>query len=440
MDKKKRLPKAKDGRIIKRVYEKGRETTVFSSKKQTPAKKRASRPRRLAVPQEARISAQPIAAYQEQEKPVLAAAEASPRGQEFAEHKKPFVDSYDLPPDYSRTQLTLILKDPFWIYAYWDIARHSVEFLRSVVSGEQIDRAKTVLRMYDVTLKDFNGSNANSYFDIEVGNFTNNWYVSLWIDNVSYIGDIGLQIPDGRFFTLARSNFVQTPRSTYSPRTEQIWMNVEERKPITAYVTSKLKMPKALKAALPLKVSIGRKKKIVYITEENVREFYGSLSPLLRKVISSRLADLYDKKVEILDILLEGEGEEEKKIIFSQILPQRHFIRKLVLGSSLDVAVFGGGSEHIIKSGASNFVEERIRQRKFFFEIGTELIVYGRTEPDAEVYLGEKKVNLRHDGTFAMRFALPDGKIPLEFKAISGDKVETRKINTYVERDTRSGD
>ncbi len=47
---------------------------------------------------------------------------------------------------------------------------------------------------------------------------------------------------------------------------------------------------------------------------------------------------------------------------------------------------------------------------------------------------GEKEVKLNFDGTFSLRFALPDGKIPLDFTAHSYDKLEKRSINTAVER------
>ena len=94
------------------------------------------------------------------------------------------------------------------------------------------------------------------------------------------------------------------------------------------------------------------------------------------------------------------------------------------------------GSENI-HGGASEFVYPS-KKRQFFFEIGAELIVYGRTEHDAEVKLGDKKVGLRPDGTFSMRFALPDGKIALPFAATSKDKIDTRKITTEVERKTRT--
>jgi len=92
-----------------------------------------------------------------------------------------------------------------------------------------------------------------------------------------------------------------------------------------------------------------------------------------------------------------------------------------------------GGASEILSSGASER-HQGAKARKFFFELWTELIVYGRTEPDAMVKHGDKVVTLRPDGTFTMRFALPDGNIPLDFTATSNDKVETRRIATAVER------
>jgi hypothetical protein len=37
-----------------------------------------------------------------------------------------------------------------------------------------------------------------------------------------------------------------------------------------------------------------------------------------------------------------------------------------------------------------------------------------------------------------MRFGLPDGHVPLEFTAISADKIEKRGIFTYVDRNTKT--
>ncbi len=72
--------------------------------------------------------------------------------------------------------------------------------------------------------------------------------------------------------------------------------------------------------------------------------------------------------------------------------------------------------------------------RKFRFWIATELILYGGTEPDAHVTVQGKEVKLRPDGTFSLRFALPDGKIGLPVTAASGDGLEERTIETNVKK------
>ena len=125
-------------------------------------------------------------------------------------------------------------------------------------------------------------------------------------------------------------------------------------------------------------------------------------------------------------------GKEWKDLLYFRRLAGTNYGRKVTIGAS--EFAYLGGSENS-RGGASEFVQSD-KKRKFFFEIGAELIVYGRTEPDAEVRLGDKKVDLRPDGTFSIRLALPDGKISLPFTATSSDKVETRKIATEVERKT----
>jgi hypothetical protein len=72
--------------------------------------------------------------------------------------------------------------------------------------------------------------------------------------------------------------------------------------------------------------------------------------------------------------------------------------------------------------------------RGFKLWVATELILYGGTEPDARVTVQGKEVKLRPDGTFSLRFALPDGKIDLPVTAASSDGVEERTIETDVSK------
>jgi uncharacterized protein len=78
------------------------------------------------------------------------------------------------------------------------------------------------------------------------------------------------------------------------------------------------------------------------------------------------------------------------------------------------------------------------KQRKFWFVLDCELIVYGATEPDAKVTIDGREVPLRPDGTFTLRFAFPDGKNVLPVKAVSSDKVEERTITPIVSRETKT--
>ena len=173
--------------------------------------------------------------------------------------------------------------------------------------------------------------------------------------------------------------------------------------------------------------SLSKRRKI-YLSEADLRAYYSRFSPLLRERLFSRIS----RKSIYRYLYSSMSGSEWRDLLYFRRLHGTKFGRKVMIGAS--EFAYLGGSENL-QGGSSEFVQPD-KKRKFFFEIGAELIVYGRTEPDAEVKLGDKKIDLRPDGTFSMRFALPDGKIPLPFTATSKDKIDTRKITTQVERKT----
>ena len=74
---------------------------------------------------------------------------------------------------------------------------------------------------------------------------------------------------------------------------------------------------------------------------------------------------------------------------------------------------------------------------EFPFHVDTELIVHGVTHPDARVTLRGEPVRLRPDGTFAVRFSLPDRRHVLPVVAQSGDGAEQRTIVLAVDRNTK---
>ena len=99
-------------------------------------------------------------------------------------------------------------------------------------------------------------------------------------------------------------------------------------------------------------------------------------------------------------------------------------------------AVFSRASSWGVSSLSSQALAKPSSNKAFWLVADCELILYGATEPDAYVTVSGRKVKLNTDGTFSMRFALPDGGMDLPIKAVSKDESETREIKIKVSRAT----
>jgi hypothetical protein len=79
------------------------------------------------------------------------------------------------------------------------------------------------------------------------------------------------------------------------------------------------------------------------------------------------------------------------------------------------------------------------KRKGFWFNVNAELIIYGATEPDATVTIGGRRIQLRRDGTFSFRFALPDGSYELPVQATSVDGDDARSAHLKFRRGTEYG-
>lgn len=134
----------------------------------------------------------------------------------------------DLPSGYNETGLTIMARDPEWVYAYWDLNEDQINWLRRTYV-HLWDNSKSVLRVYDVTgVVHFEGCNANSYFDIPVDENAGSWYFCTGRPNNDFCVDLGRLFVDGTFVTIARSNKTSTPRNTVSDKIDHDWAMVSE--------------------------------------------------------------------------------------------------------------------------------------------------------------------------------------------------------------------
>ena len=131
------------------------------------------------------------------------------------------VEEIFIPHRYNETRITALVKDPEWVYTYWDIESNAVARLG-------LRDCRLAVRVYDVTDLSFDGGNAHYHFDIDVTVDSGSWFIKIPESNRNYCLEIGYFDSEGRFQTLARSNVVSVPRSGVSEVYDEKWMVVEE--------------------------------------------------------------------------------------------------------------------------------------------------------------------------------------------------------------------
>ena len=132
-------------------------------------------------------------------------------------------EQYALPPGYGDTRIVLMVKDPWWLYAYWEVQPQVERAARRHLTPEEVIGLQTVLRVYDVTEVACPDDPAHRWFDIPLSGLAMNWHLHTNAPNRSFVVDVGLLTRGGRFLLLARSNRVTTPRAGPSEVIDEAW-------------------------------------------------------------------------------------------------------------------------------------------------------------------------------------------------------------------------
>lgn len=131
-----------------------------------------------------------------------------------------------LPAFYGEDRLALLVRDPWWIFAYWEITPQLADRCIRQIDKQRLTGRKTVLRVYDVTgvvLPKF-----HSFFDIELNVPADNWYIDVGRPDREWTAEIGFRTDGGKFFPLVRSNRVRTPAFGISEVLDEEWMLPED--------------------------------------------------------------------------------------------------------------------------------------------------------------------------------------------------------------------
>lgn len=134
--------------------------------------------------------------------------------------------SFNLPHGYGDNKLVLMVRDPWTIFAYWEIKKEIEDSLRSEIAKRGLEVSKSTLRVYDVTGLDHN-SCSNIVFDFELTNNAESWYIHGEPER-EWVAEVGLLCANGEYFRIVRSNVVRTPANRVSDVLDEEWMCPEE--------------------------------------------------------------------------------------------------------------------------------------------------------------------------------------------------------------------
>jgi uncharacterized protein len=133
----------------------------------------------------------------------------------------------DQPRDPNKDRLILMVRDPFWLHAFWDITRKSVERAKASLAGNW-HTAKPVLRLLRNEDNSTTSNSENVYKDIEIHGGVRHWYLEIESPGSTFRLLIGYVYANNRFYELARSNPVTPPLPGSSDSTDDHWADLSK--------------------------------------------------------------------------------------------------------------------------------------------------------------------------------------------------------------------
>ncbi len=264
-----------------------------------------------------------------------------------------------IPESYGETRISLLPRDPHWMYTYWEVTDQTVQEIKRLYGENIFCSAQSTLRMVQVSadLKPI------KTIDVTVALDAKNWYLNAEEEGGSWFVELGLKTADGKFILLAKSNLITLPKAKVSHLMDEKWVTIKEE------------LEKVLEASGGGKMGMG--------------------SLELARMLSQRWLTINHQMSS-----WKGSG---------------------------GVTSFGIGAPELYGK----------KERGFRLVADCDLILYGSTEKTATVTVAGRPIELSADGTFSLRFSLPDGNLELPVKAVSGDRVEERTIHISVERKSK---
>lgn len=319
-------------------------------------------------------------------------------------------ESAELPEAYGTKRLLLTARDPHWLYARWDLTREQQKEYNRLSADKHL-----VLRIFQ------NEAKGNTFDQVHVHPESTHWFCHVANAGAKYVAELGYYSANGDWTRISTSAATMTPPDTMSDDTSAEFATI----PIEIPFSQLMEMAKvAVQQNIPFSEVVQQLRASGYNIPETKSS--GKWTPERERALASiitmdRVRRVWMGSIEITELIRRQLQQEISSMGAAQF--------------SVPSSPFGGISS--ITSLSSPFGGGQERGKSFWFNVNAELIIYGATEPDAEVSIGGRVIKLRPDGTFSYRFALPDGNYELPAVAVSNDKTDSRAAELKFSRSTK---
>jgi hypothetical protein len=335
-------------------------------------------------------------------------------GQRYALGAQPPAEKFGpaeaaLPEAYGTGKLFLTARDPRWLYAHWDLTGEQLKKYNALSADRHL-----VVRIY---IDAFSG---DPFTEVHVHPESRNWFVHVGRGGTKYLAELGYYDVKRRWVSLSTSGATLTPPDSLAEDTSVRFETI----PMDVPFSQLLELVKTVvREQVPLM--------------EAIRQLRAAGYTQLPEPASLRTAQWTPAQERAL---AEVVTMDQVRRVWMGSLEITELIRRK-MHAELASAAAAQFSLPTSPGGAISSISSpygvRKKERGFWFNINAELIIYGATEPDALVAIGDREIALRPDGTFSYRFSLPDGEYALPVVAVSADGADTRSADLKFGRQTR---
>ncbi len=285
-----------------------------------------------------------------------------------------------LPAAYGTGKLLLAARDPHWLYVHWDLTPEQQRCYNALSADHHL-----VVRLFAGAVKD------RPALEVHVHPESRHWFIHVERAGTRYVAELGYYRTERQWVRVATSAAAVTPPDGVSTDTTVRFATI----PVQVRL---IQLAKPAGQPVPAEPP----------PQKAAREH------ALAELVNAQLTPQAPMSSAEVPELVRGPGEEAAPAAPAGAPPP-----------------LGGESGNV--SSPMGLPEQAAQE--FWLNVNADLIIYGATATDAAVTVGGEPVELRPDGTFSCRLALPDGQHELTVSAVSA-KGEWRQAEFDFSRST----